>query len=38
MPNGNPDGEAAQMLAFTTTKQGLDREAWATLLQVKTRH
>ena len=32
-----PRGEAAQMLASTTSKQGLDREAWAALLWVRTR-
>ena len=26
----------AQMLASTTSKQGLDREAWAALLRVRT--
>ena len=31
-----PSGEAAQMLASTTSKQGLDREARAALLRVKT--
>ena len=29
--------EAAQMAASTTSKQGLDREAWAALLRVRTR-
>ena len=38
MPNGNsPSGEAAQMPASTTSKQGLGREAWAALLRVRTR-
>ena len=37
MPNSNcPSGEAAQMPAFTTSKQGLGREAWAALLRVST--
>ena len=37
MPNGNPtSGEAAQMPAPTTSKQGLGREARATLLRVRT--
>ena len=31
-----PMGEAAQTLASTTSKQGLDREAWAALLRVRT--
>ena len=31
-----PSGEAAQMLTFATIKQGLDREAWTTLLKVRT--
>ena len=31
-----PSGEVAQMLASTTSKQGLDREAWAALLRVRT--
>ena len=31
-----PSGEAAQMLTLTISKQGLDREAWATLLRVRT--
>ena len=30
-----PSREEAQMLTFVTSKQGLDREAWATLLRVK---
>ena len=29
--------EAVQTLASTTSKQGLDREAWAALLRVRTR-
>ena len=37
MPNSNStSGEAAQMPASTTSKQGLDREARAALLNVKT--
>ena len=32
-----PSGEAAQTLASTTSKRGLDREAWAALLRVRTR-
>ena len=37
MPNGNsPSREAAQMPAYATSKWGLGREAWATLLRVKT--
>ena len=32
-----PSGEVAQMLASATSKQGLNREAWATLLRVRTR-
>ena len=37
MPNSNsPSGEAAQTPAFTTSKQGLGREAWAALLRVRT--
>ena len=37
MPNGNPtSGEAAQMPAPTTSKQGLGREAPAALLRVRT--
>ena len=31
-----PSGEAAQMPASTTSKRGLDREAWAALLRVRT--
>ena len=31
-----PSGEAAQMPASTTNKQGLDREAQAALLRVRT--
>ena len=38
MPNGkSPSGEAAQMPAPATSKRGLDREAWAVLLRVRTR-
>ena len=38
MPNGNSlSREAAQMPASATSKQGLDREAWAALLRVRTR-
>ena len=37
MTNGNsPIGEAAQMSAFATSKQGLGREAQAALLRVRT--
>ena len=37
MPNGNsPSREAAQMPASATSKQGLGREAQATLLRVRT--
>ena len=37
MPNGNsPSGEAVQMPAFATSKQGLGREARAALLIVRT--
>ena len=37
MPNGNsPSGEAALTLASTTSKWGLDREARAALLRVRT--
>ena len=32
-----PSGEAVQTLASTTSKQGLDSEAWAALLRVRTR-
>ena len=31
-----PSGEAAQMLAFATSKRGLGREMWAALLRVRT--
>ena len=31
-----PSREAAQMLTSVTNKQGLDREAWAALLRVRT--
>ena len=38
MPSSNsPSGEAAQMPAPTTSKRGLDREAQAVLLRVRTR-
>ena len=38
MPNSiSPSGEAALTLASTTSKWGLDREARATLLRVRTR-
>ena len=37
MPNGNsPSREAAQMPASATSKQGLDREAGAAVLRVRT--
>ena len=37
MPNSNsPSGEAAQMPALATSKRGLDREARAALLRVRT--
>ena len=37
MPNGNsPSGDAAQMPAPATSKQGLGREARAALLRVRT--
>ena len=36
MPKTTPSGEAAQTLASTTSKRGLDREAWAALLRVRT--
>ena len=36
MPKATPSGEAAQMLASTTSKQGLDRETRAALLRVRT--
>ena len=32
-----PSREAAQTLAFATSKQWLDREAWAALLRARTR-
>ena len=36
MPNGNsPSGEAAHMPAFSTSKQGLGREARAASLRVR---
>ena len=31
-----PSGEVAQMLASATSKQGLNREAWAALLSIRT--
>ena len=31
-----PNGEAVQTLASATSKRGLDREAWAALLRVRT--
>ena len=31
-----PSGEVAQTLASATSKQGLNREAWAALLRVRT--
>jgi len=33
-----PSGEVAQTLASTTSKRGLNREARAALLRVRTRH
>ena len=36
-PTVTPSGEAGQMPAFPTSKQGLDREVWAALLRVRTR-
>ena len=33
-----PSGEAVQTLASATSKRGLDREARAALLRVRTRH
>ena len=38
MPNGNSRGEPAQTLTSATSKQGLDREARAVLLRVRTGH
>ena len=39
MPNSNSlSREAAQTLALATNKQGLDREARAALLRVRTGH
>ena len=32
-----PRGEIAQMLVSTTSKQGLNKEAWTALLRVRTR-
>ena len=38
MPNGNsPSGEAVQTPASATSKLGLVKETWATLLRVRTR-
>ena len=37
MPKATPSGEAAQMLASATSKQGLGREVRAALLRVRTR-
>ena len=31
-----PNGEVAQILASATSKLGLNREAWAALLRVRT--
>ena len=31
-----PSRAAAQMLAFPTSKRGMDREAWAALLRART--
>ena len=36
-PTTTPKGEVAQMLASSTSKQGLNREVWAALLRVKIR-
>ena len=36
-PMVTPSGEAAQMTASTTSKQGLGREVRAALLRVRTR-
>ena len=37
MPSGNfHSGEAAQTFASATSKRGLSREAWASLLRVST--
>ena len=36
MPKTTPSGEAAHTLASATSKRGLDREAWAALLRVRT--
>ena len=37
MPNSNsPSGDAVQMHAPTTSKQGLGKEVWAALLRVRT--
>ena len=34
-PTVTPSGEAGQMPAFPTSKQGLDREVWAALLRIR---
>ena len=36
-PMVTPSREATQMPTSTTNKRGLDREAWAALLRVRTR-
>ena len=36
MPKATPGREAVQTSASATSKQGLDREAWAALLRVRT--
>ena len=36
-PTVTPSGEAGQMPAFPTSKQGLDREVWAALLRVRAK-
>ena len=33
--NTTPSGEIAQMLMSTTSKRGMNREAWAALLRVR---
>ena len=38
MPKAPSSGEAAQTLASTSSKRGLDREVWAALLRVRTGH
>ena len=35
-PMVTPSGEAAQTPASTTSKWGLDREAWVALIRVRT--